>query len=74
MRSRSFKIELCDRLFDRRHSIHCANKRKPRRICVLHDGRLLTGHASQHRTPEARKWRTQLRLISQRRIVKDAVS
>lgn len=38
----------------------------PRRICLFMDGRLLTGHASQHRTPEARKWRTQLRLIKQR--------
>lgn len=53
-------------LWERRHSIHTTIKRRPRRICRLCDGRLLTGHASQHRTPEARKWRTQLRLIRAR--------
>ncbi len=66
MRSRPFKIELRERLWNRRHSIHMTNRRKPRRICILHEGCLFTGHASQHLTPEARKWRTQLRLIRQR--------
>ena len=66
MRSRPFKIEMRDRLWGRRHNIHTTVSRKPRRICRLHEGRLLQGHASQHRMPEARQWRTQLRLIRQR--------
>jgi hypothetical protein len=65
MRSRPFKTALRDRLWEKRHSIHRTG-RKPRRIVLFHDGKLYTGHASQHRTPEARKWRTQLRIIRQR--------
>lgn len=55
-----------DMLFERRHGIHRSTARKPRRIARFCDGRLLTGHASMHRTPEARKWRTQLRLMRAR--------
>lgn len=66
MRSRPFKVDLRERLFDKRHSIHTTRKLRPRRIARLWEGRLLIGTASEHRTPEARKWRTQLRLIRQR--------
>ena len=35
---------------------------KPKKIAMFVDGKLLTGHASLHRTPQSRRWRTYLRL------------
>jgi hypothetical protein len=38
----------------------------PRRIAMVYEGRLLSGQDTQHRTAEARRWRTVLRLRRQR--------
>ena len=51
-----------DRLAERRGGLRPTGK--PRRIarqCAT-TGRLLTGHASQHKTKQARLWRLRLRL------------
>jgi hypothetical protein len=37
-----------------------------RRIALLVDGHVRAGQDTQHRTPEARRWRTMLRLRRQR--------
>jgi hypothetical protein len=60
-----------ERLAEMRWSLHRrgAPKRLPPRRIAMQDvatGRLLQGHASQHLTPEARRWRTMLRLRRQR--------
>jgi hypothetical protein len=53
-----------DRLRERRLNAARGKMGKPRRICMrdVETGRLLTGHASQHRTKGARRWRTLLRI------------
>lgn len=56
-----------ERLIEMRWSLHRrgAPKRLPPCRIAMQDaatGRLLQGHASQHLTPEAHRWRTMLRL------------
>lgn len=46
----------------RLNGLHDPNPKR-RRICIFIDGRLLTGHASGHRTKHARRWRTVIRIM-----------
>jgi len=62
MRSKPFKVDIRDRLWDNRHCIHRNSSYKSRTICRFIDGRLLIGVASAHRTPAAKKFRMQLRI------------
>lgn len=39
---------------------------EPRAFCMVMDGRLHRGTDTLHRTPEARRWRTMLRLRARR--------
>ena len=53
-----------NRLFERRHAVPSTGK--PKRVALFDGVRLRTGQASPHKTPGARRWRTQLRLMHSR--------
>lgn len=49
-----------DRIIEARYRVHHAEK--PRRIALIHEGRLLTGHADQSKQRAGRLFRLRLRI------------
>jgi hypothetical protein len=63
IRSRGFpKDPIRERLAERRWGLRPALRETPRAFCMLIDGKLMRGTDTLHRTAEARRWRTVLRL------------
>ena len=51
-----------DRMVERRLHALLSHQHKPRRISVIHEGRVLSGQASQHKSPSGRRYNLRLRI------------